>query len=88
MAKDMKHAKYMKWILGDKVALEQIKLMCEYLKPVLTEHKVIVPGVGLVSNGDYVLIFRVEISVWNEIVKRFNLKCDKSMKGKKAWRIA
>lgn len=88
MAKDMKHAKYMKWILGDKDALEQIKLRYEDLKPVLTEHKVIVPGEGLVSTVDYVLIFKVEISMWNEIVKRFNLKCDKSMKGKKAWRIA
>nr|DAF75153.1 MAG TPA: hypothetical protein [Caudoviricetes sp.] len=88
MAKDMKHAKYMKWILGDKDALEQIKLRYEDLKPVLTEHKVITPGIGLVSDGNYVLIFKVEMSVWNEIVKRFNLKCDKSMKGKKAWRIA
>lgn len=88
MAKNMKHATYMKWIIGDEVTLERIKLMYKDLKPVLTEHKVLVPDVGFISTEDYILIFKVETSVWNEIVKSLDLKCDKSMKGKKAWRIA
>ena len=88
MARNMKHATYMKWILGDEATLNRIKLMYEDLNPVLTEHKVLVSGVGFVGTGDYVLIFKVEISVWNEIVKNLGLKCDKNLKGKKAWRIA
>ena len=86
--KDMKHAKYIKWIIGDEIALRRIKLMYEDLNPVLREHKIIVSGVGFVSDGNYILTFKVEMSVWNEIVKNLGLECNKNVRRKREWRIA
>jgi hypothetical protein len=85
--KKTKPAKYLKWIIGDKVTLSKIQHMYENLNPVLLEHKDYVSG-GFISNGDYKLIFKVEISVWNEIVNRLGLKCNKDFKRKREWRIA
>ena len=35
--RDMKHAKYRKYIIGDEIALRRIKLMYEDLNPILKE---------------------------------------------------
>ena len=84
----MKNAKYIRWIIGDEIVLRRIKLMYEDLNPVLREHKIIVSGVGLVSDGNYILTFKVEMSMWNEIVKNLGLKCNKNVRRKREWRIA
>ena len=86
--RDMKHAKYIKWIIGDEIALRRIKLMYEDLNPVLREDEKYVSSVGWVGNGKYLLIFKVEMSVWNEIVKNLGLKCNKNVRQKREWRIA
>ena len=86
--RDMKHAKYIKWIIGDEIALRRIKLMYEDLNPVLKEDKRYVSSIDAVSNVDYLLIFKVEMSVWNEIVKNLGLKCNKNVRQKREWRIA
>lgn len=85
--KKTKPAKYLKWIIGDKDTLSKIQNMYKYLNPVLLEHEDYVPG-GFVSSGEYELIFKVEISVWNEIVNKLGLKCNKDFKRKREWRIA
>ena len=87
-AKDMKHAKYCKYIIGDEIALRRIKLMYEDLNPILKEDKRYASSVGDASNVDYLLIFKVEMSVWNEIVKNLGLKCNKNVRQKREWRIA
>ena len=79
----LKHAKYCKYIIGDEIALRRIKLMYEDLNPILKEDKIYAS-----SNVDYLLIFKVEMSVWNEIVKNLGLKCNKNVKQKREWRIA
>ena len=86
--KDMKHAKYCKYIIGDEITLRRIKLMYEDLNPILKEDKRYVLSVGAVSNVDYLLIFKVEMSVWNEIVKNLGLECNKKVRQKREWRIA
>lgn len=86
--RDMKHAKYIKWIIGDEIALRRIKLMYEDLNPVLKEDKRYVSSVDDASNVDYLLIFKVEMSVWNEIIKNLGLKCNKNVRRKREWRIA
>ena len=86
--KDMKHAKYMKWIIGDAVTLNRIKLMYEDLNPVITENKILVSDGRFASTGEYALVFKVEISVWNKMVKNLGLKCNKDFKRKREWRIA
>ena len=86
--RDMKHAKYRKYIIGDEIALRRIKLMYEDLNPILKEDKRYASSVGDASNVDYLLIFKVEMSVWNEIVKNLGLKCNKNVRQKREWRIA
>ena len=86
--KDMKHAKYCKYIIGDEITLRRIKLMYEDLNPILKEDKRYASSVGDASNVDYLLIFKVEMSVWNEIVKNLGLKCNKNVRQKREWRIA
>ena len=86
--RDMKHAKYIKWIISDEIALRRIKLMYEDLNPILKEDKRYVSSIDAVSNVDYLLIFKVEMSVWNEIVKNLGLKCNKNVRQKREWRIA
>ena len=86
--RDMKHAKYRKYIIGDEIALRRIKLMYEDLNPILKEDEEYVSGAGWVGNGKYLLIFKVEMSVWNEIVKNLGLECNKNVRQKKEWRIA
>ena len=86
--RDMKHAKYCKYIIGDEIALRRIKLMYEDLNPILKEDKRYVSSIDAVSNIDYLLIFKVEMSVWNEIVKNLGLKCNKNVRQKREWRIA
>ena len=61
--RDMKHAKYCKYIIGDEIALRRIKLMYEDLNPILKEDKRYVSSIDAVSNVDYLLIFKVEMSV-------------------------
>ena len=86
--RDMKHAKYRKYIIGDEIALRRIKLMYEDLNPLLKEDEESVSGTGWVGNGKYLLIFKVEMSVWNEIVKNLGLECNKNVRQKREWRIA
>ena len=86
--RDMKHAKYCKYIIGDEIALRRIKLMYENLNPILKEDKRYASSVGDASNVYYLLIFKVEMSVWNEIVKNLGLKCNKNVRQKREWRIA
>ena len=86
--RDTKHAKYCKYIIGDEIALRRIKLMYEDLNPILKEDKRYALSVGDASNVDYLLIFKVEMSVWNEIVKNLGLKCNKNVRQKREWRIA
>ena len=86
--RDMKHAKYCKYIIGDEITLRRIKLMYEDLNPILKEDKRYVSSVGAVSNVDYLLIFKVEMSMWNEIVKNLGLECNKNVRQKREWRIA
>ena len=86
--RDMKHIKYCKYIIGDEIALRRIKLMYEDLNPILKEDKRYVSSIGDASNVDYLLIFKVEISVWNEIVKNLGLECNKNVRQKREWRIA
>ena len=86
--RDMKRAKYCKYIIGDEITLRRIKLMYEDLNPILKEDKRYVSSVGAVSNVDYLLIFKVEMSMWDEIVKNLGLKCNKNVRQKREWRIA
>ena len=86
--RDMKHVKYCKYIIGDEIALRRIKLMYEDLNPILKEDKRYASSVGDASNVDYLLIFKVEMSVWNEIVKNLGLTCNKNVRQKREWRIA
>ena len=85
--RNMKRAKYCKYIIGDEIALRRIKLMYEDLNPILKEDKRYVSSVGDASNSDYLLIFKVDMSVWNEIVKNLGLKCNKKVRQKREWRI-
>ena len=86
--KDIKHAKYCRYIIGDEITLRRIKLMYEDLNPILKEDKRYALSVGAVSNVDYLLIFKVEMSMWNEIVKNLGLKCNNNVRQKREWRIA
>ena len=86
--KDMKHAKYCKYIIGDEITLRRIKLMYEDLNPILKADKRYVSSIGAVNNVDYLLIFKVEMSVWSEIVKNLGLECNKNVRHKREWRIA
>ena len=86
--RDTKHAKYCKYIIGDEIALRRIKLMYEDLNPILKEDKRYVSSVGAVSNVDYLLRLKVDMTVWNEIVKNLGLECNKNVRQKREWRIA
>ena len=86
--RDMKHTKYCKYIIGDEIALRRIKLMYEDLNPILKEDEEYVAGAGWIGNGKYLLIVKVEMSVWNEIVKNLGLECNKNVRQKREWRIA
>lgn len=86
--RDMKHAKYVRFIKGDEIALRRIKLMYEDLNPELREGQKYISSVGWVGDGNYVLIFKVEMDVWNEMVRSLGLKCNKNVRQKREWRIA
>ena len=86
--RDMKHAKYYKMIRADKDVLERIALMYEDLKPELRAEKTYMSSAGWIENGQYLLIFRVELSVWNQMVKNLGLVVNKHVRQKREWRIA
>lgn len=86
--RDMKHAKYYRFIRASKDVLERISLLYEDLNPVLKEEVSYVEYEGWVPNGEWILIFVVEMSVWNEMVKNLGLIVNKEVRQKREWRIA
>ena len=86
--RDMKHAKYWRRIKASKDVLERISLQYKDLNPVLKEEVSYVEYEGWVPNGEWILIFVVEMSVWNEIVKDLGLVVNKEVRQKREWRTA
>lgn len=86
--RDMKHAKYARRIRASKDVLERISLLYEDLNPVLKEDVSYMEYEGWVPNGEWMLTFVVEMSMWNEIVKNLGLIVNKEVRGKREWRIA
>lgn len=96
--RNMAHAKYYKWIKGDEISLRRIMLMYEDLNPELQCTKKFI-GYEYIDDEDgyyteanyekeWKLLFNVEMSVWNNIVKNLGLKVNKEVRQKREWKIA
>jgi hypothetical protein len=85
--RDMKHAKYTRFIKGDEIRLRRIALMYSDLNPNLREETAYNGHGYLEKTGSYILVFRVEMSMWNEMVRCLGLKCDTKVRQKRMWEI-
>ena len=86
--RDMSHAKYYRLLEGDEIQLRRIALMYNDLNPKLMENTVFVQGEGWIKDGTYALVFKVEISMWKQMVKDLGLVKAENSYQNRNWRIA